>query len=36
MANLTISARVRDFIALLAREEDPDSLFFNRRLPDGR
>ena len=31
-ADLTISARARDFIALLAREEDPDTLFFNRRL----
>ena len=31
-ADLTISARMRDFIALLAREEDPDTLFFNRRL----
>lgn len=30
--DLTISARMRDFIALLAREEDPDTLFFNRRL----
>lgn len=31
-ADLTISARSRDFIALLLREEDPDTLFFNRRL----
>lgn len=31
-ADLTISARARDFLALLAREEDPDTLFFNRRL----
>jgi len=31
-ADLTIRARSRDFIALLLREEDPDSLFFNRRL----
>ena len=31
-AALTVSARLRDFIALLAREEDPDALFFNRRL----
>lgn len=31
-ADLTISARSRDFIALLAREEDPDTLFFSRRL----
>ena len=30
--DLTISARVRDFLALMAREEDADSLFFNRRL----
>jgi predicted lipid carrier protein YhbT len=30
--DLTISARARDFIALLAREEDPDTLFFDRRL----
>jgi predicted lipid carrier protein YhbT len=30
--DLTISARSRDFIALLAREEDPDTLFFSRRL----
>jgi len=30
--DLAISARARDFIALLAREEDPDTLFFNRRL----
>lgn len=29
---LTVSARLRDFIALLAREEDADTLFFNRRL----
>ncbi|MDI6749009.1 MAG: SCP2 sterol-binding domain-containing protein [Rhodocyclaceae bacterium] len=31
-ADLTLSARARDFLALLAREEDPDTLFFNRRL----
>lgn len=31
-SDLTISARARDFIALLAREEDPDTLFFDRRL----
>jgi predicted lipid carrier protein YhbT len=31
-ADLTISARSRDFLALLAREEDPDTLFFSRRL----
>jgi predicted lipid carrier protein YhbT len=30
--DLTISAKTRDFIALLAREEDPDTLFFGRRL----
>jgi predicted lipid carrier protein YhbT len=30
--DLTLSARSRDFIALLMREEDPDTLFFNRRL----
>ncbi len=30
--DLTISAKSRDFIALLAREEDPDTLFFSRRL----
>ncbi|MDP2751383.1 MAG: SCP2 sterol-binding domain-containing protein [Rhodocyclaceae bacterium] len=30
--DLTISARSRDFIALLTREEDPDTLFFARRL----
>lgn len=30
--DLTISARSRDFIALLTREEDPDTLFFSRRL----
>ena len=31
-AELTISARLRDYIALLTREEDPDTLFFGRRL----
>jgi len=31
-ADLTISARSRDFISLLTREEDADTLFFNRRL----
>ena len=30
--DLMISARARDFIALAIREEDPDTLFFNRRL----
>ena len=31
-ADLTISARTRDFLSLLAREEDADALFFSRRL----
>lgn len=31
-ADLTISARCRDFLALVLREEDPDTLFFSRRL----
>ncbi|MCX7897054.1 MAG: SCP2 sterol-binding domain-containing protein [Rhodocyclaceae bacterium] len=31
-ADLVIGARARDFLALLLREEDPDTLFFNRRL----
>ena len=30
--DLTITARARDFLALMAREEDADSLFFCRRL----
>jgi predicted lipid carrier protein YhbT len=30
--DLMISARARDFIALAIREEDPDTLFFNRSL----
>ena len=30
--DLTITARARDFLALMTREEDADSLFFNRRL----
>lgn len=30
--DLTVSARSRDFLALALREEDPDSLFFSRRL----
>lgn len=30
--DLMISARARDFIALARREEDPDTLFFSRRL----
>jgi hypothetical protein len=31
-ADLTMSARARDFLALLLREEDADTLFFSRRL----
>ena len=31
-ADLAISASLRDFIALWLREEDPDTLFFARRL----
>ncbi|MDY0013392.1 MAG: SCP2 sterol-binding domain-containing protein [Rhodocyclaceae bacterium] len=31
-ADLTLSATVRDFLALALREEDPDTLFFSRRL----
>ncbi|MDR1423922.1 MAG: SCP2 sterol-binding domain-containing protein [Azoarcus sp.] len=31
-ADLTISASMRDFIALALREEDADTLFFGRRL----
>lgn len=30
--DLMISARARDFLALALREEDPDTLFFSRRL----
>ena len=30
--DLTISARARDFLALMAREEDADTLFFSCRL----
>lgn len=30
--DLTISAKSRDFISLMTREEDPDTLFFSRRL----
>ncbi|ENO80773.1 SCP2 domain-containing protein [Thauera mechernichensis] len=30
--DLVISATTRDFIALALREEDPDTLFFSRRL----
>lgn len=29
---LTIAASTKDFIALIQRQEDPDTLFFNRRL----
>jgi len=31
-AELVISATARDFMLLLARREDPDTLFFSRRL----
>jgi predicted lipid carrier protein YhbT len=31
-AELTISATARDFMLLLTRREDPDTLFFSRRL----
>ena len=31
-ADATISANARDFIALALRAEDPDTLFFSRRL----
>lgn len=30
--DLTISATARDFVLLLGRREDPDTLFFSRRL----
>jgi predicted lipid carrier protein YhbT len=30
--DLTVSATARDFLLLLARREDPDTLFFSRRL----
>jgi O2-independent ubiquinone biosynthesis accessory factor UbiT len=30
--DLTISATARDFLLLLSRREDPDTLFFSRRL----
>lgn len=30
--DLTISAKLRDYLALALREEDPDTLFFSRRL----
>ncbi len=31
-ADLTISASARDFLLLMSRREDPDTLFFSRRL----
>jgi predicted lipid carrier protein YhbT len=31
-ADLTISASAQDFLRLAQRQEDPDTLFFNRRL----
>jgi O2-independent ubiquinone biosynthesis accessory factor UbiT len=31
-ADLTISASARDFLLLIGRREDPDTLFFSRRL----
>lgn len=31
-ADLTISASAHDFLLLASRQEDPDTLFFNRRL----
>jgi len=31
-ADLTVSATARDFLLLLSRREDPDTLFFSRRL----
>lgn len=31
-ADLTISASAHDFVQLARRQEDPDTLFFNRRL----
>lgn len=31
-ADLTISANAHDFLRLAQRQEDPDTLFFNRRL----
>jgi predicted lipid carrier protein YhbT len=31
-ADLTISANAQDFLRLAQRQEDPDTLFFNRRL----
>lgn len=32
LADLTISASAHDFLRLAQRQEDPDTLFFNRRL----
>lgn len=32
LADLTISASAHDFMLLARRQEDPDTLFFNRRL----
>ena len=32
VADLTISASAQDFLRLAQRQEDPDTLFFNRRL----
>jgi predicted lipid carrier protein YhbT len=32
VADVTISAATEDFIRLMRREEDPDTLFFNRKL----
>lgn len=32
VADVTVRAAVRDFVALARREEDPDTLFFQRRL----
>ena len=31
-ADLTLSATLRDYLALALREDDPDTLFFSRRL----
>ena len=31
-ADVTLTASLRDFYLLAAREEDPDTLFFSRRL----
>ncbi|GGY27740.1 ubiquinone anaerobic biosynthesis accessory factor UbiT [Paludibacterium paludis] len=31
-ADLTLSANLADFMRMMLREEDPDTLFFNRRL----